>query len=191
VSPADPFELAVRIGEMLDSLGIRYVIGGSVASMLYGEPRMTLDLDVMIDADERSVLEIVQRLTHDFYVEADDALQAVRHRSSFNAIRFDDLMKVDFFVPERRPEVTLQFERARVVSLASGTASFYAPEDILVRKLIWFRMGGEHSERQWRDILGILRFVQQPLDDAYLERAAASFAVADLLARAREDAASP
>src|SRR5687768_11114788 len=122
VSPADPFEFAALIGAILESLGIRYVIGGSIASMLYGEPRLTVDLDVMIDADERTVRELVKRLSHDFYVEEDDAVQAVQRRSSFNAIRFEDMMKIDFFIPEDRPEVGVQLDRARVVTLPSGTA---------------------------------------------------------------------
>jgi len=191
VTPADPFVFAARIGEILSSLGIRYVIGGSVAATLYGEPRATLDLDVVIDADASAALRVVSALKSDFYIEEEDALQAIRHGTSFNAIHFDAGLKIDFFIAQKSPEVREQFNRARVVQLAEGAAAFYAPEDILVWKLKWYRAGGEQSDRQWRDIIGILRLSQEPLDDTYLDRAAAAFGVIDLLARAREDAAHP
>lgn len=191
MTPADPFVFAARIGEILSALGIRYVIGGSVAATLYGEPRATLDLDVVIDADASAALRVVDALKRDFYVEEEDALQAVRHGSSFNAIHFDAGLKIDFFIAQKSPAVREQFNRARMVQLAEGAAAFYAPEDILVWKLKWYRAGGEQSDRQWRDIIGILRLSQEPLDDAYLDRVAAAFDVTDLLARAREDAAHP
>lgn len=191
MTPADPFAFAARIGGILLSLGIRYVIGGSVAATIYGEPRATLDLDVVIDVDATAALRLVRALKHDFYVEEEDALQAIRYGSSFNAIHFDAGLKIDFFIAAKSPEVREQFNRARVVQLADGPAAFYAPEDILVWKLKWYRMGGEQSNHQWRDIIGILRLSQEPLDDVYLDRIAAAFEITDLLARAREDAANP
>ena len=162
-----------------------------MAATLYGEPRATLDLDVVIDADASAALRVVSALKSDFYIEEEDALQAIRHGTSFNAIHFDAGLKIDFFIAQKSPEVREQFNRARVVQLAEGAAAFYAPEDILVWKLKWYRAGGEQSDRQWRDIIGILRLSQEPLDDTYLDRAAAAFGVIDLLARAREDAAHP
>lgn len=186
---ADPFAWAVRIGAILDSLGIHYVVGGSVASMLYGERRSTNDLDVVVDVDEPSVLALVERLKPAFYVEEEDAIEAVRHRSSFNAIDYATMMKIDFFIADHRDAVRTQLDRGRRVELHTGAARFYTAEDILVQKLVWFRMGGEQSELQWRDILGVLRISQPRLDNAYLDRAAAAFEVADLLVRARIDAA--
>ena len=176
---------------MLTSLGIRYVIGGSVAATIYGEPRATLDLDVVIEADGSTALKLVERLRAEFYVEEEDALQAVRYGTSFNAIHYDAGLKIDFFIAEKSAKVREQFNRARVVELAEGPASFYSPEDVVVWKLKWYRMGGEESDRQWRDIIGILRLAQEPLDDAYLDRMAAAFEVTDLLVRARNDAAHP
>ncbi|HEX8251877.1 MAG TPA: hypothetical protein VF846_01925 [Thermoanaerobaculia bacterium] len=189
MTPADPFVFAARIGAILSSLGIRYVVGGSVAAMIYGEPRMTTDLDIVVDADEKQVRALVAYLKDEYYIEEEDALQAVKYGSSFNAIHFEASLKIDFFVAEKRAAVREQFARARMVLLPEGVACFYAPEDILIRKLLWFRLGGEQSERQWRDIIGIIRLIDEPLDDVYLDRAAASFEVTDLLARAREAAA--
>ena len=180
MTPADPFAFATRVARILEALGIRYVIGGSVASSFYGEPRTTLDLDVMIDADEATARALADALKGEFYVDADAAADAVRHASTFNAIHTASAMKVDFFIAETTSAVRRQLERRR----RAGDLWFYAPEDILVRKLLWFRMGGEVSDRQWRDVTSMIRVLRNRLDDAYLAQAAEEFGVADLLQRA-------
>jgi len=90
------------------------------------------------------------------------------------------------FVAERRPDVREQFDRRGVIE--GTTLSVYAPEDIIVQKLRWFRMGNEVSERQWRDVIGVLRMKRDDLDNLYLDRAAEAFGVRDLLDLARQDA---
>jgi hypothetical protein len=188
VTPIDPFAFAARIGEILDSLGIPYLVGGSVASMVYGETRFTRDLDLLIDADEKAVRALAAQMEGEYYIDADAAADAVRHHSTFNAIHLESLMKVDFFVPEDRAAARAQIARGRVMPAGEGMARFYAPEDIIIQKLRWFRLGGETSEQQWRDIVGVLRVKGDELDHLYLDRAAEAFEVADLLARARDDA---
>ncbi len=158
--------------------------------MLYGHVRTTDDLDVVIYPDEQRVRQLVRGLAADYYVDEDDAAEAVRRGTSFSAIHLQTMVRVDFFVAERTREVRVQFERRRVRLIREREVAFYAPEDVLIRKLIWFRLGGEVSDRQWNDVLGILRLAREPLDYDYLARAAADFNVSDLLQRAQEDAAS-
>jgi len=185
VTPADPFRFATRVARTLESLGIRYVIGGSVASSFYGEPRSTLDLDIMIDANETAVRALADALKGEFYVDADAAAEAVQHRSTFNAIHLASAMKVDFFIAEDRDAVREQLDRRQPLAFEDAVLWFYAPEDIIVRKLAWFRMGGEVSERQWNDVTSMLRVLRGRLNEDHLERAAQEFDVADLLLRAR------
>jgi Nucleotidyl transferase of unknown function (DUF2204) len=185
VTPVDPFQFAAHVARVLDAVGIRYVIGGSVASSFYGEPRSTLDLDIMIDADAKAVRALAEALEDEFYVDADAAVDAVKHVSTFNAIHIASAMKVDFFIAENLDEVRGQLDRRRSLAIGDAVLWFYAPEDIIVRKLVWFRMGGEVSERQWNDVTGMLRALRGRLDEAHLTRSAAELGVADLLDRAR------
>ena len=190
MTPADPFALAALVAGALEKIGLRYVIGGSVAASIYGEPRSTLDLDVMIVADTASVRKLVQQLSPDFYVEEADAVEAVRTGGSFNAIHLASAMKVDFFIAEADRRTRAQMDRRRAVHAGGGTLWFYSPEDIVVRKLMWFRLGGEQSDRQWRDILGVLRMSAEAMEMELLRHAAREFEVEDLLERAIKDATS-
>lgn len=185
MTPVDPVRFAARVARVLDALGIRYVIGGSVASSFYGEPRSTLDLDIMIEVDEPAARALAHALGNEFYVDADAAAEAVRHGSTFNAIHVASAMKVDFFIAESREAVRKQLDRRRRLVSGDAVLWFYAPEDVIVRKLVWFRMGGEVSERQWNDVTSMLRVLRDQLDETYLASAAKEFQVADLLDRAR------
>jgi hypothetical protein len=98
MTEADPFAFAVSIGAILDELEIPYHVGGSVASIMYGEPRLTKDLDLMIDAGERDVRALAARLEQEFYIDADAAAEAVRYGSTFSAIHIETFLRVDFFL---------------------------------------------------------------------------------------------
>jgi hypothetical protein len=108
--------------------------------------------------------------------------------STFSAIHIETFLRIDFFPIGDLPAVRReQLARGRVMALPAGTARFYAPEDIVVQKLRWYRMGGPVSDQQWRDVSGVLR-VNGDLDQPYLDRAAEAFGVRDLLDLARQDA---
>lgn len=186
MNAVDPLGIARILAVVLDDLGIPYMVGGSVASAYHGEPRSTVDLDLVIDADEAQARGLAERIAAEFYVDAEDAVDAVRRSTSFNVIHYETSTKVDIFVAERRPAVREQFDRHDTID---GTSlSVYTAEDIIVQKLHWFRLGNEVSERQWRDVIGVLRMRRGELDDQYLARAAQAFGVGDLLDRAIQDA---
>lgn len=182
MTPIDPLRLASDVAAVLDQLGIPYVIGGSVASSVLAEPRTTLDLDIMIDVDETKVRRLVASLGESFYVSEEDAVDAVRHLRSFNAIHFGSAMKVDFFVAEPLGREQITRRRALEPRADVGRLFFYSAEDLIIRKLLWFRAGGEQSSRQWRDVTSLLKAA--PLDTSALLSRAREQCVNDLLLRA-------
>lgn len=185
--------VAVRkVAEALDRLSIGYYIGGSVASSLYGVPRTTNDADLIAAVEARHARPLEEALAADFYVDEDMILDAVAREGMFNVVHNDTAMKVDLYVLKKSAWDQEAFSRRRLDSVedvpGAATYPFGTSEDILLHKLVWYRMGGEVSERQWKDVLGILRVQQTALDPAYLDRWAPVLGVTDLLARARREA---
>lgn len=184
MTPVDPLALAEWLCELLDRRGIPYVIGGSVASSVLGEPRSTLDLDLMVHTDRSRLDALLDALTPTFHVDREAAQDALTRKAAFNAIEIATSMKVDFFFAENEFALD-QIARAIRIELPSGASlRFYRPEDLVIRKLMWFRAGGEESDRQWRDVIGVLRSSHRELDVDLLQRLASQVGVHDLAERA-------
>jgi hypothetical protein len=191
VTSPDPVSLALIIARILERLGVRYCIAGSVASSVYGEVRTTLDVDVVADLGPDDVDVLVAAVESDFHVVVEAVDRAIRDRSSFNLIHEEMLVKADVFVPPDDPVFREQLARSRRVALLPDPESeveLASPEDVVLHKLRWYEMGARVSDRQWRDVLGVLKVQRDKLDIAYLERAAASLDLSELLARARSEA---
>lgn len=188
---ADPIEIALHIARILEELDIRYVIGGSLASSISGEPRSTLDVDVVVDLSDDKVVAVVAALGEDFYSDTEGIRRAVREKSSANLIHLTTSIKVDLFVMGGSPVDEEQMARRQRLKVATNPDRYlyvYTPEDILLQKLRWYRMGNEVSDRQWRDVLGIVVVQAEALDLVYLRRAARVLEVFDLLERALRQA---
>ncbi len=178
------------IVEALEELGIPYHIGGSVASSLYGLPRLTIDADLVADIRMKHVRPLVEQLETDYYIDEDMIRDAIRRQSSFNVIHQDTILKVDIFISKSRLFDQEELRKVRQEVLSEGTRPFNiaSPEGTILNKLEWFRMGGEVSDRQWNDILGVLKVQGTNLDIEYLRHWAADLSVTDLLERALVDA---
>jgi len=188
--PVDPIAIALAVARALDALGVAHTIGGSIASSIAGEPRSTVDIDIVAALREPDVPALVSALSADFYVDGEALHRAVRERSSANLIHQSTQLKVDIFVAGGTPLDEQQLRRRQAVEIGPGrTLHVHPPEDILLQKLRWYRKGGETSDRQWRDILGIIRVQAQRLDRDYLQVNAPVLGVSDLLARALLQAA--
>jgi len=174
------------VAEALEHCGVRYLVGGSLSSSLSGEPRSTLDVDLVVSMSDSDVGPFVERLGDEFWVEPGSLRRAIRDRSSANIIHYGTSTKVDLFIAGGSVLDEQQMYRRQRVQVATDPDRylyFYTPEDILLQKLRWYRAGNEASDRQWRDILGIVR-VQPRLEEAYLHDGARRLGVVDLLERA-------
>lgn len=189
MKPIDPISTALLVTEALDALGIPHSIGGSIASSFAGEPRSTVDIDIVAAIEERHVDALVAALAPEFYADADSFRRAIRLRSSTNLIHQQTHVKVDLFIAGGTPLDARQLARRQAVDLGDGRrVHVHPPEDILLQKLRWFRLGGEVSDRQWRDVASIVRVQRGRLDTEYLREAAPLLNVTDLLERALADA---
>ena len=167
------------------SLGIAYNIGGSIASMSYGVTRTTLDADLIAEIRNEHIAPLVERLQHEYYIDADMISDAVRGRSSFNVIHLPTMFKVDVFILKATDYDRQSFLRAdlRPLDIEPNSPLFFveSAEDVILNKLRWYRLGGEVSERQWDDVLGVLRVQSDALDMNYLRHWAGALGISDLL----------
>lgn len=159
----------LRFGvEALQRLGLRYLVTGSIATVLYGEPRFTNDIDVVVILPADRIEELCRSFPEpEFYISLDSVQQAVERRGQFNIIHPASGLKLDVMVPAETPFNRSRFERARQVRLMPDLeVSFAAPEDVIIKKLEYYREGG--SEKHLRDITGILIVTADQVDRTYI-----------------------
>lgn len=187
-----PTEFLLYVAELLERLGIPYHVGGSIASSAHGMYRASADIDFVIDPTSDQLDALVRALEPGFYVSRSAMAEALSSRSTFNAIHDETSFKIDFFIKGTAPfdaEELRRSIRQEVGGERGHAVLLKSPEDTVLRKLEWFRRGGEVSERQWQDVLSILAAARGQLDETYLERWALELGVADLLDRARQEVA--
>jgi len=189
---ADLLLALTPVVEALERVGANCRIGGSVASSIHGVPRTTLDVDLVADLHPDHAFPLVEQLREAYYIDLDRVRDAIARRAAFNVIHLATMIKVDVFVLSDRPFDRAAFDRAVEDTLEPGADArpFHvtSAEDIVLHKLAWFRLGGEVSERQWRDAVGVIKVRAGDLDLDHMRRWAADLGVADLLERALTEA---
>ncbi len=185
------FPALVPVVSTFDKIGIPYYIGGSISSSIHGIPRTTMDIDIIADIKKEHVEALYLSLEPGYYIDKDMIREAIRHHSSFNIIHFDSMMKIDIFVLKEREFDREAFKRKKLDVQDIGGSRFEyfisSPEDIILSKLEWFKMGGEVSERQWRDIIGVLKVQENNLDMEYLQKWINGLHLSDLWKRLLEE----
>lgn len=184
------------VTKTLESMGIPYAVGGSLASSVHGVMRSTLDVDIVADRHLEHIQPLVAALSEDFYADDEMMKDDIEHQSSFNLIHYETAFKVDIFIRKSRAFDQMQLERRRISVIATDPEQrvyVTSPEDVILSKLEWYRMGGEVSDRQWRDTpigAGVLKIREGELDLAYLRQWAKELKVHGWLERALEKALS-
>lgn len=187
----EPIEVTLKVTNVFEKLGVAYLIGGSLASTLYGMVRTTQGSDIVAEMRLEHLRPFVAVLQDEFYVDDEMVAEAIRRNSSFNIIHRETMFKVDVFIPRSRPFLQSQLARVQRQAFTFETevsAKFASPEDTILSKLEWYRLGGEVSDRQWRDILGVLKTREGELDLDYLRQWARDLKVSDLLERVLQEA---
>ena len=184
---SEPIQVTLKVVDAFTRLEIPYLIGGSLASAVHGIVRATMDADLVADIQPKQVPPLVALLEGEFYTDADMIQDAILHSGSFNLIHLETMFKVDVFILKQRAFDINEMERRISQPLGDALdeqAYFSTAEDLILAKLEWFRAGGETSERQWRDILGVLDIQSDRLDFKYLQKWAEELGVQDLLQKA-------
>ena len=161
-------ELLDRLVSALERLQIPYLITGSVAAMAYGEPRLTNDIDVVIDINEGHVSGLLAQFPADEYYLSDEAIrEALVRKSQFNIIHPASGLKIDVMIQQGTPFERSRFKRARLVHFTDEHGGrFAAPEDVILKKMEYYREGG--SEKHLRDIAGIMKISAGMIDESYI-----------------------
>jgi hypothetical protein len=188
--PAENLQVVREVVAVLDTLQIRYALGGSMASSIFGVPRFTQDADMTVEPFPGRESQFAECFAPEYYISLPSVIEADARRSSFNIVHTRFGFKVDIFCRDR-PFERSALERRVMLQVGNdpgGPIAVVSPEDVILFKLEWYRHGGEVSDRQWSDVLGVIRVQATNLDNSYLDQWASRLKIADLLTRARKDA---
>jgi hypothetical protein len=188
-----PISVLSLVTNTLEKLNIRYVLVGSFASSVHGRYRSTADLDILADIKSEQLDSLHTAMKQDFYVDELAMRKATTRGSSFNAIHFDSVFKVDIFVASADEFAHEQLNRRQLRRLSADQSDeiyVATAEDTILAKLRWYRMGNESSNNQWNDVLGILEVLLDGLDESYLRMWSERLGINDLLQRAVDEVKS-
>jgi hypothetical protein len=173
-------ELLAFVLQLLERLKIPHMVVGSFASIAYGEPRMTQDIDIVIDPSQDQLEAICKAFPEDeFYVSSEAARDALRRRSQFNVIHPTSGNKIDFMIAHNDEWGRTQLENRRRIRILPDQEGFAGrPEDIILSKMLYYQEGG--SEKHLRDITGMLKISPELIDRQYIARWAKELGVTDI-----------
>lgn len=184
MSHSDIIEAFLPVKNAFEQLKIDYYIGGSVASSAYGMARATIDIDCVSTLSQDKINEFVEKLKDKYYIDESMITEAIQSKTSFNLIHTSTMLKVDIFICGGDPYGKMIFKRRIEDTLeeASSIKFFLAsPEDVILSKLDWYKKGGQVSQKQWKDIQGVINVQREKLNLTYLNEWAEKCDLLDLL----------
>ena len=184
-------DVTLRVVATLEAMNIAYVVGGSLAGVMYGMNRTTNDADIVADILLEHAPHLIQQWKDEFYISADALLDAIDHHSTFNLIHLATMYKVDIFIPKPRAFDAAQLingRRSKLIADSVQEVVVASAEDTVLAKLEWHQLGEQTSGRQWEDILTILKHKGLQLDLEYMRSMAMELEVTNLLMRALSEA---
>jgi hypothetical protein len=191
--PDERYDAVIRtLVRAFETVGVDYLIGGSVASSAHGVLRYTQDIDFVVNLERRHVEPLTRMLADKFYVDPEMLIDAIETLESTNVLHLGTMVKADLFIKRDDAFAESEWARKRTINLGSGDAplsvNVASPEDTILQKLIWYRLGGGVSDRQWRDVAGVIEVQAESLDLEYIRGWASKLGLSDLFERAYADA---
>ena len=179
---SEQLEVLKLVVERLDHAGLAYMISGSIALNYYAQPRLTRDIDIVVELEQDDTERVTNLFTADFYIDEDAVRHAIAQHGMFNVIHYEHVMKVDFIVRKDTPYRQEEFSRRCVVEVDGKMIWLVTAEDLLLSKLVW--AAESRSEMQLHDVRNLLTVVGE-LDWRYTEHWAAELHIAELLHEVR------
>jgi hypothetical protein len=163
------FELLQKIIEVFENLSIPYLVTGSVASMAYGEPRLTNDIDIVANINLSHIPALLASFpAEEYYIDGEMIKDAILRIGQFNIIHPSSGLKVDVIIKQDIPFDQSRFKRVRKIYPGPYPADFASPEDVIIKKMEYYKMGG--SDKHLRDITGIFKISGESLDREYISQ---------------------
>ncbi len=184
IKVAEELEILKDVCQRLEKGNIPYMITGSVAANLYAVPRMTRDIDIVIQIKREDTDRLTEIFKEDFYIDQDSIIEAIEKEGMFNIIHTESVFKVDFIVQKNSPYRKLEFQRRRRTQMEETPLWVVTPEDLILSKLFWAKESA--SELQLGDVRNLLHTLKD-IDQNYLEKWVDSLGLKELYAKAKKD----
>ncbi len=163
-------ELLKKTLTVLDAHNIEYMLVGSFVSSLYGEPRSTQDIDMIVSINQTHISNLVKHFPPPkYYLDGDQIQLAIQHEKMFNLLDTEEGDKIDFYIQKKESYELEKFKRKMKKSFLGMEVFFLSPEDLILSKLVWSKKSG-YSEKQFHDVKGVVRVQRNNLDYPYLEK---------------------
>jgi hypothetical protein len=176
----EPDDLLRKVTEIFDKMNIEYMVVGSKASIFYGEPRFTNDIDIVADIRLEQVKKFIKQFPlGEFYISEDAMKQAIRDRMMFNIICPAAGIKVDVFIPKKEPLAKIEMAKRKLLPLTKNISAYCAPpEYVILKKLEYYKQG--ESEKHLRDICSMLKISGDIINKKYISEWAEKLGVTEI-----------